>query len=58
METELSALEERIANADTCAPSDDFTDPAVVHAFLYLFVSLTRFYIVAESRLLALSWCV
>jgi F-type H+-transporting ATPase subunit beta len=43
--TELSALEERIANTDTGAitsiqavyvPADDFTDPAAVHTFSHL----------------------
>src|SRR6202522_3554870 len=45
MGTELSGLEERIANTDTGAitsiqavyvPADDFTDPAAVHAFSHL----------------------
>nr|MBC7613944.1 F0F1 ATP synthase subunit beta [Pseudopedobacter sp.] len=45
LETELSALEERIANTDTGAitsiqavyvPADDLTDPAAVHAFSHL----------------------
>jgi F-type H+/Na+-transporting ATPase subunit beta len=47
--TELSSLEERIANTDTGAissiqavyvPADDFTDPAAVHAFSHLSASL------------------
>ena len=45
LETELSELEERIANTDTGAitsiqavyvPADDLTDPAAVHAFSHL----------------------
>ena len=49
MGTELSALEERIANTDTGAitsiqavyvPADDFTDPAAVHTFSHLSASL------------------
>jgi F-type H+-transporting ATPase subunit beta len=45
LETELSALEERIANTDSGAitsiqavyvPADDLTDPAAVHAFSHL----------------------
>ena len=49
MGTELSALEERIANTDTGAitsiqavyvPADDFTDPAAVHAFSHLSASI------------------
>ena len=45
LETELSKLEERIANTDTGAitsiqavyvPADDLTDPAAVHAFSHL----------------------
>ena len=45
LETELSALEERIANTDAGAitsiqavyvPADDLTDPAAVHAFSHL----------------------
>ncbi|TDG36474.1 F0F1 ATP synthase subunit beta [Pedobacter changchengzhani] len=45
LETELSALEERIANTDNGAitsiqavyvPADDLTDPAAVHAFSHL----------------------
>lgn len=49
METELSALEERIANTDTGAitsiqavyvPADDFTDPAAVHTFSHLSASI------------------
>lgn len=49
MRTELSALEERIANTDKGAitsiqavyvPADDFTDPAAVHAFSHLSASL------------------
>ncbi len=49
MGTELSALEERIANTDTGAitsiqavyvPADDFTDPAAVHAFGHLSASI------------------
>ena len=45
LETELSALEERIANTETGAitsiqaiyvPADDLTDPAAVHAFSHL----------------------
>ena len=47
--TELSALEERIANTATGAitsiqavyvPADDFTDPAAVHAFSHLSASI------------------
>jgi len=47
--TELSQLEERIANTDTGAitsiqavyvPADDFTDPAAVHAFSHLSASI------------------
>lgn len=47
--TELSALEERIANTDTGAitsiqavyvPADDLTDPAAVHTFSHLSASL------------------
>jgi F-type H+-transporting ATPase subunit beta len=47
--TELSALEERIANTDTGAitsiqavyvPADDFTDPAAVHTFSHLSASI------------------
>ena len=47
--TELSGLEERIANTDTGAitsiqavyvPADDFTDPAAVHAFSHLSASI------------------
>jgi len=47
--TELSALEERIANTDTGAitsiqavyvPADDFTDPAAVHTFAHLSASI------------------
>jgi len=47
--TELSSLEERIANTDTGAitsiqavyvPSDDFTDPAAVHTFSHLSASI------------------
>jgi F-type H+-transporting ATPase subunit beta len=50
MGTELSALEERIANTATGAitsiqavyvPADDFTDPAAVHAFSHLSASIT-----------------
>ncbi len=49
MSTELSALEERIANTETGAitsiqavyvPADDFTDPAVVHIFTHLSASI------------------
>jgi len=49
MGTELSALEERIANTDTGAitsiqavyvPADDFTDPAAVHTFSHLSASV------------------
>ncbi|XZE17809.1 F0F1 ATP synthase subunit beta [Pirellulaceae bacterium SH449] len=49
MGTELSALEERIANTDTGAitsiqavyvPADDLTDPAAVHTFAHLSASL------------------
>jgi F-type H+-transporting ATPase subunit beta len=49
MGTELSQLEERIANTDTGAitsiqavyvPADDFTDPAAVHTFSHLSTSL------------------
>ena len=49
MGTELSKLEERIANTDTGAitsiqavyvPADDFTDPAAVHTFSHLSASL------------------
>jgi F-type H+/Na+-transporting ATPase subunit beta len=49
MGTELSELEERIANTDTGAitsiqavyvPADDFTDPAAVHAFSHLSASI------------------
>ena len=49
MGTELSGLEERIANTDTGAitsiqaiyvPADDFTDPAAVHAFSHLSASI------------------
>jgi F-type H+-transporting ATPase subunit beta len=49
MGTELSALEERIANTNTGAitsiqavyvPADDFTDPAAVHTFSHLSASL------------------
>jgi F-type H+-transporting ATPase subunit beta len=49
MGTELSALEERIANTDSGAitsiqavyvPADDFTDPAAVHTFSHLSASL------------------
>ncbi len=49
MGTELSGLEERIANTDTGAitsiqavyvPADDFTDPAAVHTFSHLSASL------------------
>ncbi|HVZ41973.1 MAG TPA: F0F1 ATP synthase subunit beta [Candidatus Kapabacteria bacterium] len=49
MSTELSGLEERIANTDTAAitsiqavyvPADDFTDPAAVHAFSHLSASI------------------
>jgi F-type H+-transporting ATPase subunit beta len=49
MGTELSALEERIANTETGAitsiqavyvPADDFTDPAAVHAFSHLSASI------------------
>jgi F-type H+-transporting ATPase subunit beta len=49
MSTELSALEERIANTDSGAitsiqavyvPADDLTDPAAVHAFSHLSASL------------------
>ncbi len=47
--TELSALEERIANTDSGAitsiqavyvPADDFTDPAAVHTFSHLSASI------------------
>ncbi|MFO7608410.1 MAG: F0F1 ATP synthase subunit beta [Candidatus Krumholzibacteriia bacterium] len=47
--TELSALQERIANTDTGAitsiqavyvPADDFTDPAAVHTFAHLSASI------------------
>src|ERR1700691_2858105 len=47
--TELSALEERIANTDAGAitsiqavyvPADDFTDPAAVHTFAHLSASI------------------
>ncbi len=47
--TELSSLEERIANTDAGAitsiqavyvPADDFTDPAAVHAFSHLSASI------------------
>jgi F-type H+/Na+-transporting ATPase subunit beta len=47
--TELSGLEERIANTDTGAitsiqavyvPADDFTDPAAVHTFAHLSASI------------------
>lgn len=47
--TELSQLEERIANTDTAAitsiqavyvPADDFTDPAAVHTFSHLSASI------------------
>jgi F-type H+-transporting ATPase subunit beta len=47
--TELSALEERIANTESGAitsiqavyvPADDFTDPAAVHAFSHLSASI------------------
>ena len=49
MGTELSALEERIANTDTGAitsiqavyvPADDFTDPAAIHTFSHLSASI------------------
>jgi F-type H+-transporting ATPase subunit beta len=49
MGTELSGLEERIANTDTGAitsiqavyvPADDFTDPAAVHTFAHLSASI------------------
>ena len=49
METELSKLEERIANTDAGAitsiqavyvPADDLTDPAAVHAFTHLSASI------------------
>ncbi len=49
MGTELSALEERIANTDAGAitsiqavyvPADDFTDPAAVHVFSHLSASI------------------
>ena len=49
MGTELSGLEERIANTDSGAitsiqavyvPADDFTDPAAVHAFSHLSASI------------------
>ena len=49
MGTELSGLEERIANTDTGAitsiqavyvPADDFTDPAAVHTFGHLSASI------------------
>ncbi|HHF0526899.1 TPA: F0F1 ATP synthase subunit beta [Legionella anisa] len=49
MNTELSELEERIANTDTGAitsiqavyvPADDFTDPAAVHTFSHLSASI------------------
>lgn len=49
MGTELSQLEERIANTDTAAitsiqavyvPADDFTDPAAVHTFSHLSASI------------------
>lgn len=49
MGTELSHLEERIANTDTGAitsiqavyvPADDFTDPAAVHTFSHLSASI------------------
>ncbi|MDR0361634.1 MAG: F0F1 ATP synthase subunit beta [Planctomycetota bacterium] len=49
MGTELSRLEERIANTDTGAitsiqavyvPADDFTDPAAVHVFSHLSASI------------------
>jgi F-type H+-transporting ATPase subunit beta len=49
LSTELSTLEERIANTDTGAmtsiqavyvPADDFTDPAAVHAFSHLSASI------------------
>jgi F-type H+-transporting ATPase subunit beta len=49
MGTELSALEERIANTDTGSitslqavyvPADDFTDPAAVHTFSHLSASI------------------
>jgi F-type H+-transporting ATPase subunit beta len=49
MGTELSGLEERIANTDTGAitsiqavyvPADDFTDPAAVHTFAHLSSSI------------------
>jgi F-type H+-transporting ATPase subunit beta len=49
MGTELSALEERIANTDSGAitsiqavyvPADDFTDPAAVHTFSHLSASV------------------
>ena len=49
MGTELSGLEERIANTDRAAitsiqavyvPADDFTDPAAVHAFSHLSASI------------------
>jgi F-type H+-transporting ATPase subunit beta len=49
MGTELSGLEERIANTDTGAitsiqavyvPADDFTDPAAVHTFSHLSSSI------------------
>ena len=50
MGTELSQLEERIANTDTGAitsiqavyvPADDLTDPAAVHTFSHLSASIT-----------------
>lgn len=49
MGTELSALEERIANTDAGAitsiqavyvPADDFTDPAAIHTFSHLSASI------------------
>jgi F-type H+-transporting ATPase subunit beta len=49
MGTDLSSLEERIANTDTGAitsiqavyvPADDFTDPAAVHTFSHLSASI------------------
>jgi F-type H+-transporting ATPase subunit beta len=49
MGTELSRLEERIANTETGAitsiqavyvPADDFTDPAVIHTFSHLSASI------------------
>jgi F-type H+-transporting ATPase subunit beta len=66
MGTELSGLEERIANTDTGAitsiqavyvPADDFTDPAAVHTFSHLSASIVLSRKRASEQVLQAIFC-